>query len=326
MKKFILKSILFLIPVFLFVILVENIIRSIPNDYSIKKEYLDKNSAEIEVLILGSSHTYFGIDPKYLRLKGYNSAYISQSIDYDFEILKKYKSHFKQLKYIIIPVDYFSLYSRLEEGTEKWRIKNYNIYYNVDSGSPFKLSNHFELLNGKVSDNILRANLYYKEHKNDNITCNELGWGTIYKSENSLNLSETGKAAAKRHTINIHNNIYYKENIKTINSIIQLANSVNAKVIFITSPAYKTYTVNLEPNQLNNTIHFMNKLSRNNPNVTYYNLLKEKSFIDKDFYDADHLNEIGAKKLSLKIDSIINYKTKKDVRITKSLRLKQETI
>ncbi|KRB54162.1 hypothetical protein [Flavobacterium sp. Root186] len=311
MKKFIIKSILFLIPVLLFTIFLENLIRSVPNDYSIKKEYLDKNSAKIEVLILGSSHTYFGIDPKYITAKTFNSAYISQSVDYDFEILKKYKTRFKQLKYIVIPIDYFSLYSRLEEGTEKWRIKNYNVYYNVNSSGPFKLSNHFELLNGKVSDNIMRVNLHYKEHKNDNITCNGSGWGTIYKSENSINLTETGKAAAKRHTINIQDNIYYKENIKTIKSIIQLAEEINVKVIFITSPAYKTYTANLEPNQLKGTIGFMNKTSKDNRNVMYYNLLEDKSFIDKDFYDADHLNEIGAKKLSLKINNIINYKTNK---------------
>ena len=311
MKKFIIKSILFLIPVLLFTIFLENLIRSVPNDYSIKKEYLDKNSAKIEVLILGSSHTYFGIDPEYLKLKSYNCAYISQSVDYDFEILRKYKTRLKHLKYIVIPIDYFSLYSRLEEGTEKWRIKNYNVYYNVNSSGPFKLSNHFELLNGKVSDNIMRVNLYYKEHKNDNITCNGSGWGTIYKSENSLNLTETGKAAAKRHTIKIQDNIYYQENIKTLKSIIQLAEEINAKVIFITSPAYKTYTANLEPNQLKGTIGFMNKTAKDNRNVMYYNLLEDKSFIDKDFYDADHLNEIGAKKLSLKIDHIINYEINK---------------
>ena len=38
----------------------------------------------------------------------------------------------------------------------------------------------------------------------------------------------------------------------------------------------------------------------------YYNFLTDKSFIAEDYYDADHLNEIGAKKLTLKIDSIIN--------------------
>lgn len=306
MKKFVIKSILFLLPVFIFLIFLEITIRNIPNDYSIKKEYLDKNSDEIETLILGSSHTYFGIDPKYIKSKSFNCAYISQSLDYDFEILKKYKTRLKRLKFIVIPVDYFSLYSRLEEGAENWRGKNYNMYYYVNSGSPFKLSDHFELLNGKMSNNIMRINLYYKEHKNENITSNKFGWGTIYKSANSLNLAETGKAASKRHTINIHNNIYYENNLETIKSIIQLAAQLNAKIIFITSPAYKTYTANLESGQLKSTTNFMYQLPKENPNVLYYNFLANKSFISKDFYDADHLNEIGAKKLSLKIDSIIS--------------------
>jgi hypothetical protein len=42
--------------------------------------------------------------------------------------------------------------------------------------------------------------------------------------------------------------------------------------------------------------------------VKYLNLLTDKAFDEKDFYDADHLNEIGAKKFTLKIDSLINAK------------------
>ena len=41
-------------------------------------------------------------------------------------------------------------------------------------------------------------------------------------------------------------------------------------------------------------------------NVTYQNFLLDSSFSAIDFYDADHLDEIGAKKLTSKIDSLIN--------------------
>jgi len=30
-------------------------------------------------------------------------------------------------------------------------------------------------------------------------------------------------------------------------------------------------------------------------------------FTEDDYFDADHLNKIGAKKLSLKVDSILNH-------------------
>jgi hypothetical protein len=35
-------------------------------------------------------------------------------------------------------------------------------------------------------------------------------------------------------------------------------------------------------------------------------MLTDKSFGSKDFHDGDHFNSIGAKKFSVKIDSIIN--------------------
>jgi hypothetical protein len=77
-------------------------------------------------------------------------------------------------------------------------------------------------------------------------------------------------------------------------------------VIIFTTPAYKTYVQNLEINQLNNTINTVTKFADTYPNTRYYNLLNDKSFNQEDFFDADHLNETGAKKLSLIIDRIIN--------------------
>lgn len=309
MQKFAIKIILFLFPTFLLAILLELMLRDIPNDYSFKRKFLDKNSSKIEVLILGSSHAYFGINPQFFQLKSFNAAYISQSIDYDLEIFKKYKHNFKNLNYIIIPVDYFTLYSQLEGGIEKWRIKNYNIYYDLNKFN-YSYSDNFELSNGKISTNLDRLKEYYFKHEINSISCNKYGWGTSYKSINNKDLIETGISASKRHTKNIKNNCYYKKNIEAINSFIQLAKTINAKIIFITSPAYKTYVENLDSNQLNSTIEFMNKLPKNNSNVFYYNLLNDKSFKSKDFYDADHLNEIGAKKLSLKLDSIISHTNK----------------
>ncbi|WP_152560994.1 hypothetical protein [Flavobacterium sp. ASV13] len=308
MRKFIVNSIFFLFPVFLGLAFMELMLTNIPNDYLFKNKYLDENSGEIETLILGSSHTYYGVDPQFMNHKAFNSAAISQSLDYDYEILKKYELRLKKLKYIIIPIDYFSLFSKLETGIESWRIKNYIIYYHINTGNNYNRSNHFELFNGKISDNIERIKEYYIHHKVKNITCNKYGSGVIYSSTKKKDLVETGKSAAKRHTQNIHDNLYFKENTKILKNIVQLANSKNAKVIFITCPANKTYVENLNAAQLYATINFINRLVKSSPNASYYNFLSDKSFEDTDFYDADHLNKIGAKKLSLKIDNLLNEK------------------
>lgn len=45
-------------------------------------------------------------------------------------------------------------------------------------------------------------------------------------------------------------------------------------------------------------------LPLNYENCTYVNMINDSTFIAKDFFDADHLSEIGAKKLSIKLDRL----------------------
>ena len=40
--------------------------------------------------------------------------------------------------------------------------------------------------------------------------------------------------------------------------------------------------------------------------ITYHNLEKDTSFISIDFWDQDHLNSIGAKKMSIILNEKIN--------------------
>ncbi|WP_457268076.1 hypothetical protein [Pedobacter sp. UYEF25] len=284
----------------------ELLLRNIPNDYSFKNNYLNAKSNTIEVLFLGSSHIYFGIDPEYITRKSFNGAHISQSLNFDLAILEKYNDRWENLKYVIIPIDYFSMYSTLEDGIENWRVKNYRIYYDISTFGNYWSG--FEIFNGKLPTNILRAKSYLFNKKSD-ITCNKFGFGTSYNSQDSKDLIETGKTAAKRHTIKLENNqTIFSENIQTVKSIIEFAKNHNVKIIFITCPAYLTYSENLNPIQLDNSVNIIKQLSAKNTNTAYYNFLTDKTFIAKDFYDGDHLNEIGAKKLTLKIDSIISNK------------------
>jgi hypothetical protein len=49
----------------------------------------------------------------------------------------------------------------------------------------------------------------------------------------------------------------------------------------------------------------MIKIERENENVYYYNFLDDNDFVEDDFFDADHLNELGAMKFTKKVDSAI---------------------
>ena len=300
MKQFLKKTLLFGIPIIVCIVIMELVLRNIPNDYSYKRNYLDQNSNQIETLFLGSSHSLYAVNPEYLNSNTFNAAHVAQSLDYDVEILKKYANQMDKLKYIIVPIDYFSLYNRLETGVEYWRIKNYTIYYGFDKSSGFV--ENLELLNGKWSENSFRVYKYLWKKKSE-ISCNQRGWGTNYNSKNKQDLFVTAKAAAKRHAKKSIS--FFDENVKIVDEIISIAKSKNVKVIFYTCPAYKTYVSQLNQEQLQKTILTIKGIQNLNTNVFYYNFLNDAKFTAKDFYDADHLNEIGAEKFSKKMDSII---------------------
>ena len=57
--------------------------------------------------------------------------------------------------------------------------------------------------------------------------------------------------------------------------------------------------------QLNRTIETAKNLTKQYANTSYINWLSDDSFIASDFYDADHLNNIGAKKITLKMDTLV---------------------
>tara|TARA_B110000503_G_C7141898_1_gene411207 strand:- start:241 stop:1149 length:909 start_codon:yes stop_codon:yes gene_type:complete len=299
MKRFFIKTILFLLPLVIIIITMETLLRSIPNDYNFKNNFLLNNSNNVTKLFLGSSHTYYGINPDFISGNSFNASHISQTINLDYEIIKKYDNNWNELKYIIIPIDYFTLFSRLSNGIEYWRIKNYNLYYDMNLSNSF--SDNSELLSVSLKSNLRRIISFYFLNKTS-ITCSKLGFGNNYKKSNDL--IKTGKTAALRHTKKDLSKL--SESLKILKEIIDFASRNNIEIIFYTSPAFNTYVSNLDKNQLNLTINTITELAKNNNNCNYFNLLEDSNFHSSDFRDADHLNPEGAKKLSLRIDELIS--------------------
>jgi hypothetical protein len=303
MKRFIKSTALFTLPILLSLIIGEVLLRNIPNDYSYKKKYLDDHASEIKVLFLGSSHAYFGINPDFIKTGiiakyGFNGAHVGQSLLYDSEIIKKYASKLNHLEYLIMPIDYFTIYS---EGIPTLYLKNYILYYNIIIYG--NLTDYFEILN--PNDKLQQLRNYYV-HNKDNITCNKTGWGTIYKSTDKQDLIKQGKIRAEQQYV--PNDIFITKNIQLLNEIIAIMQVKNVKIIFYTSPGFYTYTNYLNPHQLNTTIDIIKKIILLKKNISYYNFLTDTTFTEEDFWDGNHLNEIGAKKLTLKLDSIIENK------------------
>ncbi len=303
MKQFIKYCLRFLLPLTIVAVFFEIALRKIPNDYQYKNTYLNQHSNELEVLFLGSSHIFYGINPDYIRCRSFNAAHVSQTLDLDYKILISHENNWKSLKYIVIPVDYFSFYSQLAQTAEDWRLKNYIIYDGIYSS--FNPNYYSELSSNNMHDNIERYKKYYF-HSTSDITCNSLGWGNNYQSNHGKNLDTTGKFAARSHLAK--NNELFEENVSILGNIIAFAKAKNIAIILISCPAYYTYTQNLNTSQYQKTKETAIQLCNAYSRCHYYNFFEDARFLNTDFYDANHLNEIGARKFSLQLDSIIKLK------------------
>jgi len=304
MKKFITRTVLLILfPISLVVVMCEHFLRKIPNDYSYKSEWLTNKSNSVEILVLGSSGGFFGINPNYFSKNAFNAAHVSQSIKYDHFIFTKFFDEMDSLEVLILPISYSSLLDfGPENGIEDWRAKYYSIGYGCKYHR-FEPKYNLETANGLQLENVVNSIQGKVNHR----TCNDLGWGTNYKLEKrSEDWEKSGPIAAMRHTLDDIDTVVLTKNKMMVEEMINRCHQKHVSVIILTTPTYHTYWENLDKEQLDLFVEYCEDLEKQYNDVYYLNLLADDRFQPDDFFDADHLNEFGAEKLTLILQQAID--------------------
>lgn len=159
------------------------------------------------------------------------------------------------------------------------------------------------LLDKPVKKHLESLKSYYWDRKTQNLFL-EKGFMPRKAATDLEIIQEDGKSKAKAYTVNDLTYLY-AENMAHIYGIVDIARKKKAKVIFLTIPCYITYLDNIAPKQLDLIHQTMNGITNNN-DIFYYDMLEDARKYDlKDFGDGDHLSYHGAKKVTMKLDSII---------------------
>lgn len=296
MKRFLIKIIVFLLPIIFVAVCLEFGLRCIPNDYSYKNSWMDENISQVKTLIMGSSHGLDGINPNLLDGIAFNAAYVSQNLNYDDFIFSKFADKADSLKYLVLPVSYFSLCgSDYIGGMESWRNKKYVLYYNYPYDY-LKPMYYLEIWDGKLFKMCKNIGGHVLLNHN-RIVCDSLGWNR----HEDIDWEDDSYIAVKRHTGKIN-----LENVAHIQHMIELCKKKKACVILITTPTYKTYYEKLDKNQLSIVTNCCDSIARTNNNVIYLNFLVDNRFDKGDFHNSDHLSESGATKLTLILQQTID--------------------
>ena len=271
-------------------------VESMPNTARDKHQWMLEHSREVETLILGSSHTFYGVCPQGIKGSTYSLAQVSQTYRYDEWLLKNYPMD--NLKTIILPFSYFSLWEDYESGVGDDYISRYRIYMNCPLHS--RISEYglecFHLTTFKEKLKSL--------FRPSTTTWDSYGWGTNYKTNNKKTEWDNGKKRSKSHTY--ANDVAVAKNKEILSSIFQYCKERSIKVLFVSTPLSSEYLRHRDSTQILRNNSVLNELLQKHQEVTYLNFENDSRFNAENFYDADHLSDCGAIKLTHILNNYIN--------------------
>lgn len=286
MKKFLKKILFFVIPLIIVFAVLEVYVRSIPNSYKYKYDYMKSHAHELNTLVLGSSHAYRGFNPAYLPGHGFNLAYSSQDIKRDCYLLSRFADDMDSLKYVVMSFSYHSMKEMMEDwGQSTVFLKYYGIYMDYPE-TRYSL----ELV---IPGWIRKVEMYWKGEPVCNCDC--LGFGMEDNHVEPINVKEA-KSTLAYHTIERNDRV--AENRKLLCRIAELADSLSATLVLVSTPLTKDYYSNMDSTQYELMLSVARDMVADYDNVLYLNMIKDNRFSDSDFRDVDHLNSKGARKLS----------------------------
>jgi hypothetical protein len=267
---------------------------NLPSQFSIK--YKQMSLLEyVDVLVLGSSHTYFGVDASEISSTSYNAALSAQSYKYDFLVLNNLISRQVKVKCVILPISSFSRDFNVETSVEPWRKYQYWHRYNLHV---FGLQDYFDIrsyiaIMGDVDAlGSLRCILTGKVTVQDNDVRSDgtavIGDGGI---SSSMAQTQADEAATKHLSYTGANGEYW------FRKIVNLCKSSNSNLILISTPVtleyYQLVSTKLKRDQ-NELYEIAKSIDKD---VVFRDYSQTRNFVYRDFWDCNHLNPTGAKKL-----------------------------
>lgn len=265
---------------------IQNIIDSLRNKTwgmgTLVNKYLGiEKKPNIKTLILGSSHLMSGYLP---NQDEYNLAFNSQDLYYSYKLYNKYNNN--NIKNIIISFSVFTAGQKLGLGSEADACAILKIIYNIDYQYP-------EIAKAKKlhKKEVFYQKAYEKYLKIVNLPKNYRG---EISSSKKKNIREKDiKIRALKH---LKNNLRENNNLEYCTKLINATKENNQNLIFIIPPATTIYKSVLPSSE--EIFNQFYKITQNNEHIKIINLYDSNQFNDSDFYDGDHLNNTGAKKLT----------------------------
>ena len=307
MCRFIKRVSIFSCIILFLIIVVEGMLRQVPNIYAFKQGLVENYSKEMRNIVLGSSVVDCSINPKVIADSTYNLAIAGQWYRYSLAFLENNLDKMSNLSCIILGVCYHSFWCDDSPEQDIRSFVSHRIY--MDIGEPEGLLSYSELLtSGSLS--LRKWSKYYLRRKNT-MSCDSLGLNHSFRSsEKEQDWKNEIVSDVIEQTVELDNptNIkLFEDNCERLTQLAMLCKKKNVRLIVVIPPVHPIYLLNSSEEQWKRVDDVLVDLTTRWEHVDYKNYSHDDRFIDDDFYDGNHLcSDIGGTKFSLMVKADFN--------------------
>lgn len=293
LKRFIVKTLLFALLAGSLLMAGEWMVRRQPTSYTSKARFLLHNGESVATLILGPSHAYYGLKPQLLGDSVFNLANVSQTPDYDRELLERYIDSMPNLRLLILNITPFTFREpSLDDGPGRNLAVNYKVGMDINRHSDLSTYNFF------LSD----FPTYRKKMKGilgmaSGNRCDSLGFGLGYDLE-ARDPHWKGKAERRAQDFNVPSSAEVRSQMAgEYDRMLRLCRERGIKTAFVITPIHPVLRRLFRTDLLPEMRAVTDSLARTDQ-APVFDFMEDPRFDDSAFFDLDHLSSRGADTLS----------------------------
>ena len=247
----------------------------------IQQSFRNAEKRPYDMVFMGNSRIYRGLNPDSFTTKSYNFAHDNDSYNQIYYKLLFLTAQNKKIQIVLLGVDYFE-YSVFSDSRNYEYSKIFNKSYLTDYGKGNYLLDHYlnalHPLHLKEGQSLLET---------DQDKCYQKNNGQYYKAGTGVaSINDKGKYSIERLNIQVK---YFKK-------ILAHCKKRNIKILLTMLPCRPCELINYSEKDRNEFHQFISTFLSND--VVLLNYVYDKRFSMSDFSDAVHFNPIGADKFS----------------------------
>lgn len=303
LRRFVARFALFLLPAAAAELALEARLARVQNSYSLKRDGLAQAEPSLQVVFLGPSHAYYGLDPDKLSRPAFNLANVSQGLTIDAQLAEQALARAPALRLVVLSFSYFSLGYRTETGAEPWRNGFTRYFYGLpgDQDSVTLLHPRNYSLLALYGPEQVRGMALKGFHSTLADHVSPLGF---YASEPGAPASildeKEGEARVRDHEAQQSDEARAR-NTEALRTLLAALDARKVKAAFVTLPVHRTYSAFIDRAAWQRSRAVIAAMLRPGA-VSYHDYLDDPRFTLEDFHDHDHLSAEGAARMTQVLD------------------------